>query len=76
MAAGSPPRRLIDLSVIAPILGFILLVPPVIGLFARDATLFGAPIILVYLFAVWLGLIAIAAILARKLARAERHDTT
>jgi len=56
------------------ILGFILLIPPVIGLFATEVTVFGAPLVLVYLFATWLGLIAVAAMLAWRLSRSDRDD--
>lgn len=75
MARSTSASRWIDLSVIAPVLGFLILIPPVIGLFATEATIFGAPLILVYLFAVWLGLIAVAAVLAQKLGKAEPRDT-
>ena len=75
MAESRPSRRLSDVAVIAPMLGFVLLIPPVIGLFATDATVFGAPLVLVYLFGVWLGLIAVAAVLSRRLARKHRNDT-
>jgi len=54
------------------LLGFVLLAPPVIGLFATEGTIFGAPVILIYLFAVWFGLILVAAALSRRLARAEK----
>ena len=67
-----PSRRLNDMAIVAPFLGFVLLAPPVIGLFATDGTLFGAPVILVYLFAVWFSLILAAAVLSRKLARSEK----
>lgn len=69
-----PPRRLSDMATIAPILGLILLTPPVIGLFATEGTIFGAPVILIYLFAVWFGLIALAAILSRQLARFDKSE--
>jgi len=69
-----PSRRLNDMATIAPLLGFVLLAPPVIGLFATEGTLFGAPGVLVYLFAVWLGLILTAAVLSRKLARSEKKN--
>lgn len=67
-----PSKRLQDFAFIAPILGFVFLTPPIIGLFATKGTIFGAPVILVYLFSVWLGLIVIAAVLSRRLARAEK----
>lgn len=70
-----PSRRWSDLSVIAPIFGFLLLIPPVIGLFVTQSTVFGAPVVVVYIFGVWLGLIALAAMLARKLSRqADDHE--
>lgn len=69
---GLPSRRLNDIAVIAPLLGFVLLTPPVIGLFATKGTFFGAPVILIYLFVVWFALILVAAILSRRLARSEK----
>ncbi len=74
MAKLTPLRRLKDIAVIAPIFGFLLLIPPVIGLFATEATVFGAPLVLVYLFVIWLALILIAAILSKRLSKAERDD--
>ncbi len=68
-----PSRRLHDMAIVAPILGFVLLTPPIIGFFATEGTLFGAPTILIYLFVVWLGLILVAAILSRRLARSEKQ---
>jgi hypothetical protein len=50
-----------------PLLGLFLLMPPVIGLFAAPAELAGVPLIVLYLFAAWLGLVLAAARLARSL---------
>ena len=47
--------------------GLFLLMPPVIGLFATPAALAGVPLIVLYLFAVWLGLVLVAALLGRSL---------
>lgn len=74
MARPTPSRRLIDIAFIAPIIGFVLLIPPLIGLFANAGEIFGAPVLLVYIFSVWLGLIAIAGGLAHRLGRAEKRD--
>lgn len=74
MAKQKPLKRLKDIAVIAPIFGFLLLIPPVIGLFATEATVFGAPLVLIYLFAIWLGLIIVAAVLSQQLSKAERDD--
>ncbi len=69
MAKKASSRRLLDIAAIAPVFGFILLIPPVIGLFATNDTIFGAPLILVYLFGTWLGIIGISAIIAYRLSR-------
>lgn len=74
MAENRPSKRMRDVAVIAPILGFVLLIPPVIGLFATDSTVFGAPLILVYLFGIWIGLIAWAAVIARGLSRPDKDS--
>lgn len=49
------------------VLGLFLLMPPVVGLFATPVSLAGVPLIVVYLFAVWLGLVLAAARLGRAL---------
>ncbi|MEO0362274.1 MAG: hypothetical protein AAF322_14250 [Pseudomonadota bacterium] len=58
-----------DAAFVLPLAGLALLSPPVLGVFAFDARPFGAPAIVVYLFAVWAVLILGAAILSRRLAR-------
>lgn len=72
--AGSTRTR--DVAALLPVLGVFLLMPPVITLFAADADVGGVPLIVIYLFGVWLALIAGAAVLARRLAppRAGRAD--
>ncbi len=57
-----------DAARLLPVLGVFLLMPPVITLFAVQADVGGVPLIVVYLFGVWLALIAAAALLARWLA--------
>lgn len=49
------------------VVGLFLLMPPVVGLFATPVSLAGVPLIVVYLFAVWLGLVLAAARLGRAL---------
>jgi len=61
--------RLRDAATLLPIVGLLLLMPPVITLFAVEADVAGVPLIVVYLFGVWLALIACGAWLARRLAR-------
>lgn len=50
-----------------PILGLLLLMPPVITLFVAKVHIAGVPLIVAYLFGVWLALIVCAALLARRL---------
>ena len=52
---------------VLPILGLLLLMPPLIGLFSTGVDVAGVPLIVVYLFAVWLGLALAAALLGRAL---------
>lgn len=63
---GTP--RLRDAAAVLPVLAVFLLMPPVITLFAGAHTVWGVPLIVVYLFGVWLALIVAAALLARRLA--------
>ena len=60
-------RRVRDRSVILLLIGLALLVSPMAGIFEIDAKLGGIPVTLIYLFAVWAGLIAGAAALSRRL---------
>lgn len=73
---GQDRRRIADLAVLAPVLVFMLLVPPLIGLFAVETSVFGAPMIVVYLFGVWLLAIVIAAFISRKARALEPPDQT
>ena len=63
------PPRLVAALVLLPCLGLFLLMPPVVQLFALEVDVGGVPLIVVYLFGVWLGLIVGAAWVARRLAR-------
>ena len=63
------PPRLVAASVLLPCIGLFLLMPPVVQLFALDVDIGGVPLIVVYLFGVWLALIACAAWLAWRLTR-------
>jgi O-antigen/teichoic acid export membrane protein len=68
----TPPSvspRIVAAAVLLPFLGLFLLMPPVVQLFAQERDLGGVPLIVIYLFGVWLGLIVSAAWLSRYLAR-------
>ncbi len=55
------PQRLMTVFLI----GFLLLFSPIVGLFERPLSLFGIPVLYLYLFGVWAGIIAITALIVR-----------
>lgn len=59
-------RRMIDAMRVVPVLGLVLFFVPLLGSTAGPRSTAGGGM---YLFAVWLGLIAVAALLVRLLAR-------
>lgn len=64
-----------------PVAATLLLMPPLIGIFATSATLGGIPLIVVYIFAVWAAIILAAVVVARHVDQAsvdpeDRPDTT
>lgn len=63
-----------DAAIVLPVVGLILFSPPFITLFASDATVFGAPYIVVYLFAAWTALIVAALGLSRRLREGEAGE--
>jgi len=65
------PARVHDAARLLPILGAVLLMPPVITLFVANTAIGGVPLIVIYLFGTWLARIACAAWLARRLAPPE-----
>ncbi|MEX2520469.1 MAG: hypothetical protein WD969_14200 [Paracoccaceae bacterium] len=58
-----------DAALVLPLAGLALFTPPLIEVFAADETIFGAPLIVVYVFTAWAGLVAAAFLLSRRLAR-------
>ena len=61
------PSTIRDRAALSLVIGVILLMPPVVGIFHVDAKVAGLPFTLVYLFAVWAVLILAARWLARRL---------
>jgi hypothetical protein len=60
-------RKARDRALILPLVGLILLTPPVAGVFQLDTKIAGVPFTAIYLFVVWALLIAGAAALSRRL---------
>lgn len=65
-------ERMSERAVALPVAAFVLLSPPILGLFDRVTVLDGMPVIYLYLFGAWLGLIALARALARRLLTLQR----
>lgn len=63
------PRRAQALAAVAPVLGAFMLMPPFITVFGAPETVFGVPLILAYLLAVWVALIFTAWRLSGRLRR-------
>ena len=60
-------RKLRDGALLLPLFGAFLLVSPLITVFTGVSTIFGLPLIFIYIFGVWLGLVLIARAMARRL---------
>jgi len=56
---------------IVPILGALLLLPPLVNLFDIRTLLFGVPLAVLYMFLVWIVLIACAIIISVRMPRAK-----
>lgn len=76
-------QRTRDAALVLPILGAFLLISPAAAVFNSTSTILGLPIVVLYVFGVWLGLILAALGLARRLSAdderplaAEPHDET
>lgn len=64
-------RETRDRSMVLLVVGAVLLMPPVATIFLLDGLIFGIPIVIFYIFAVWLALIIGAAFLAKPLGRMD-----
>ena len=64
-----PARRSRELLVALFVLGIVLLTPPVLVVFNNATRILGIPTLYLYLFAIWLALIALVALAV------ERQDT-
>ena len=56
------------------VLGALLLLPPILPFFDRPVAVFGMPLIVLYVFGVWLALIVLTWTLSRRLPRAVARD--
>jgi hypothetical protein len=69
-------RKIGDRAFILPLVGFLLLTPPLAGIFQLDIRILGIPFTWLYLFGVWGALITGAVLLARRIQkRADWQDS-
>ena len=75
-SGGSRRRKWQEAALIVPLLGLFLLTPPFISIFSIKVSIFGIPLIVLYIFVVWISLILTTRFLAARLGRddAERAD--
>ncbi len=66
-AAAARTRKLRDAALLLPVFGAFLLISPLITVFTGATTVFGLPLVFVYIFGVWLGLVLLARAMARRL---------
>lgn len=67
-------RRREARALLLPIIAALMIMPPVVFVFDREAHWFGMPVIVVYLFALW-GLVIIGtSVLSRRLGPTEPRD--
>ncbi len=69
-------RKARDAALIAPLIGLLLLTPPVAQIFAVDTSFIGVPAVVVYVFAIWVALILIAKRLSGLLASNDADEQT
>ena len=62
-------RKARDRALILPLVGLLLLMPPLAGIFQLEARIAGVPFTAIYLFVIWGALIAGAALLSGHLRR-------
>lgn len=65
-----------DGILVVTVFGALALLPPILPFFDRPFTVFGTPLIVVYVFGAWLALIALAYWLSRRLPRHVGRETT
>jgi hypothetical protein len=63
-----PSPRTQNAAVVVPLVGLLLLMPPFISLFAAPVLVFGIPLVVLYMFGVWIALVLLTWWLGRRLA--------
>lgn len=61
--------RIRDLALLAPLVCLLLIMPPYIAIFDQPVFVFGIPLLLVFIFTVWIVGIVVTGLIARRYAR-------
>ena len=67
----SSPRKAVERAMILPLIGLLLLIPPIASIFEIETRFFGIPFTVIYLFVIWGILIFSAFMLSRQLRHLE-----
>lgn len=62
-----------EVAFVLPVVGVLLLLSPLVSLFKNAGDAFGIPIAVLYVFGVWVALIVVAVLLARRLRSTENN---
>lgn len=62
-----------EVAFVLPVVGVLLLLSPLVSLFKDAGSVFGIPMAVLYVFGVWVALIVVAVLLARRLKSSENH---
>lgn len=68
MMERKPAASVQDAAVVVPLAALVLFMPPFISLFAAPVSIFGIPLVVLYMFGVWAVLILLTRWLTRRLA--------
>jgi|APTNR8051073442_1049403.scaffolds.fasta_scaffold28739_2 hypothetical protein len=66
-------RHVRDMASILPVAAIVLFLPPMILVFSAPVLVAGVPLIVLYLYGVWAGIILVALLVARRLEDADEE---
>ena len=67
-------RKLQNIALALPLFGAAMILPPVVLVFAPDVRVFGTPVIVIYLFGIWLCFILTTFFLSRRLKQSQQIE--
>lgn len=70
------PRKTVERALLLPLIGLLLFIPPIAGIFDINTLIGGIPFTVIYLFVVWGLLIFSAFRLSRNLANIDDNETS